>query len=150
MVNYPQLKYGNFTRIVEYNHFPTMRPVVENKGWGSEGEGLTQVLVKEFSTDQGEPYYPVPNKKNQDLYRKYQQMAEEESKASLYCLFHLNVTSYTYIRAYPPLGLSLSSSAVLALSCSKSFQTIFGHRPPSPPKPLRVLKHPPHGSLFRW
>mmetsp|Transcript_43566 Transcript_43566/g.78358 ORF Transcript_43566/g.78358 Transcript_43566/m.78358 type:complete len:496 (-) Transcript_43566:379-1866(-) len=80
VVNYPQLKYGNFTRIVEYNHFPTMRPAVDNKGWGSKGEGLTQVLVKEFSTDQGEPYYPVPNKKNQDLYRKYQQMAEEESR----------------------------------------------------------------------
>ena len=25
VVNYPQMKYGNFTRIVEYNHFPTMK-----------------------------------------------------------------------------------------------------------------------------
>ncbi len=30
--------------------------------------------------DKGDPYYPVPNKENQDLYAKYQKLAQEEEK----------------------------------------------------------------------
>ena len=30
------------------------------------------VVYKEYSTDVGDPYYPVPNKRNMDLYAKYQ------------------------------------------------------------------------------
>ena len=32
---------------------------------------ITQVY-REYSTDEGDPYYPVPNKRNKDLYKKYQ------------------------------------------------------------------------------
>ena len=34
-------------------------------------KALTQVY-REYSTDEGDPYYPVPNKRNKDLYKKYQ------------------------------------------------------------------------------
>ena len=30
------------------------------------------VVYSEYSTDIGDPYYPVPNKRNKDLYLKYQ------------------------------------------------------------------------------
>ena len=30
------------------------------------------VVYREYSTDVGDPYYPVPNKRNKDLYAKYQ------------------------------------------------------------------------------
>ena len=32
----------------------------------------------ERSKDGGEPYYPVPNKRNKDLFAKYQKMADNE------------------------------------------------------------------------
>jgi UDP-galactopyranose mutase len=65
VINYPQLN-TDFTRIVEYKHF------------------LNQLsphttIVKEYSTDYGEPYYPVLNKRNLDLYQKYKELADSES-----------------------------------------------------------------------
>lgn len=61
-VNYPQLQDGQFTRITEYKHFmPTTSPHT--------------LYLKEYSTDQGEPYYPIPNDKNQRLYSQYQLLA---------------------------------------------------------------------------
>lgn len=62
VVNYP----GNevdFTRIIEYKHF------------GSQQSEKT-TIVKEYTTDEGDPYYPVPNTKNQLIYEKYKQDAE--------------------------------------------------------------------------
>lgn len=62
VVNYP----GNeveFTRIIEYKHF------------GNQQSSKTTV-VKEFTTDEGDPYYPVPNTKNQLIYDKYRKDAE--------------------------------------------------------------------------
>lgn len=34
------------------------------------------VVYREYSTDVGDPYYPVPNKRNKDLYAKYQVCVE--------------------------------------------------------------------------
>lgn len=62
VVNYP----GNevdFTRIIEYKHF------------GSQQSEKT-TIVKEYTTDEGDPYYPVPNAKNQLIYEKYKRDAE--------------------------------------------------------------------------
>lgn len=63
VVNYP----GNeveFTRIVEYKHF------------GNQQSPTTSV-VKEYTIDEGEPYYPVPNEKNQEIYAKYKAEADK-------------------------------------------------------------------------
>lgn len=64
VVNYPSADY-DFTRIVEYKHL-------------LKQESPDTIIFYERSNDDGEPYYPVPNKKNQDLYEKYQKMALEE------------------------------------------------------------------------
>ena len=64
-VNYPSLK-EPFTRIIEYKHF-----------LNQQIPGKT-TIVKEYSTAEGEPYYPVPTEHNQALYKKYQDLTLNE------------------------------------------------------------------------
>ena len=54
----------DWTRVSEYKHSP-------NQPAGVKDHPGT-VVYREYSTDQGDPYYPVPNKRNRDLYAKYQ------------------------------------------------------------------------------
>lgn len=65
VINYPSLEVP-YTRVVEYKHF---YPVESEK----------TVIVKEFSTSSGEPYYPVPSQRNRDLYARYQEVAKSET-----------------------------------------------------------------------
>tara|TARA_Y100000741_G_scaffold363200_1_gene350883 strand:+ start:1350 stop:2468 length:1119 start_codon:yes stop_codon:yes gene_type:complete len=66
VVNYPEKNYP-FTRAVEYKHFLNQ-------------ESLHSLIVTEKTNDHGEPYYPVPNERNLNLYEKYKKLAEEEEK----------------------------------------------------------------------
>lgn len=66
VVNYPGPEV-DFTRIVEYKHY-------------FHQKSDYTITVKEYSTDEGDPYYPVPNPENHALYRKYQELAEREEK----------------------------------------------------------------------
>ncbi|NUY80458.1 UDP-galactopyranose mutase [Flavobacterium sp. MAH-1] len=63
VVNYPGTDV-DFTRIIEYKHF------------GNQKSGKTTV-VKEFTVDEGEPYYPVPNPRNQEIYAQYKIEADK-------------------------------------------------------------------------
>ena len=38
----------------------------------------TTTIVKEYSSDVGEPYYPIPNPENQALYERYRELAMQE------------------------------------------------------------------------
>jgi len=69
VVNHPSSDVG-YTRISEYKHSPNQPP-------GAKDLPGT-IIYKEYSTDHGDPYYPVPNPRNQDLYKKYQKLAENE------------------------------------------------------------------------
>jgi UDP-galactopyranose mutase len=62
VINYPNEH--EFTRIVEYKHIT-----------GQKHPKTT--IVKEYTTDNGEPYYPVPNPKNQEIYERYRKEAEK-------------------------------------------------------------------------
>ena len=79
VVNYPNTE--NFTRIVEYKHFLNQK-------------SKHTIIVTEKTKDIGEPYYPVPNKKNLDLYEKYKQLAINEEKNNVYFLGRL--ANYKY------------------------------------------------------
>lgn len=57
VVNYPETHIP-YTRIVEYKHFLNQ-------------QSKDTIIVKEITTDNGEPYYPVPNVKNLALYEQY-------------------------------------------------------------------------------
>jgi UDP-galactopyranose mutase len=62
VVNYPDPEVP-FTRIIEYKHL-------------LDQKSSSTVVVREYSTDEGEPYYPVVNERNLELYAKYQKMAD--------------------------------------------------------------------------
>eukprot|EP00405_Crypthecodinium_cohnii_P020647 CAMPEP_0206473668 /NCGR_PEP_ID=MMETSP0324_2-20121206/33020_1 /ASSEMBLY_ACC=CAM_ASM_000836 /TAXON_ID=2866 /ORGANISM="Crypthecodinium cohnii, Strain Seligo" /LENGTH=462 /DNA_ID=CAMNT_0053948677 /DNA_START=142 /DNA_END=1530 /DNA_ORIENTATION=- len=85
VVNYPAANVP-FTRIVEYKHMGNQTDAVKN------GAVKGSLIAKETSSDVGEPYYPVPNKKNQDLYEKYRELAEKESEVC----FVGRLASYKY------------------------------------------------------
>jgi UDP-galactopyranose mutase len=65
VINYPEISIP-YTRIVEYKHFLNQ-------------QSKDTLIVKEFTTDNGEPYYPVPNKLNLELYEKYKQLTLNET-----------------------------------------------------------------------
>jgi UDP-galactopyranose mutase len=69
VVNYPSENVP-YTRIVEYKHLPN-------------NESNHTVIVKEYPSSYGEPYYPVPNEVNKQLYKQYQELAEKEKNVHM-------------------------------------------------------------------
>ncbi len=63
VINYPGREV-DYTRIVEYRHF------------GDQASAKT-TIVKEYTTDEGDPYYPVPNARNQAIYERYRDEADK-------------------------------------------------------------------------
>lgn len=63
VVNYPGMEVP-YTRIIEYKHF------------GHQQSEKT-TIVKEFTVDEGDPYYPVPNPRNQEIYERYKEEADK-------------------------------------------------------------------------
>jgi UDP-galactopyranose mutase len=78
VINYPSLDVP-YTRIVEYKHFLNQK-------------SPHTIIVKEITKANGEPYYPILNKKNMDLYEKYKILAGKESKI----LFLGRLANYKY------------------------------------------------------
>ena len=72
MVNHPSSDVP-FTRIVEYKHVPNQPQNVK------QGQVKGTRIAKEYSSAEGDPYYPVPNPENRALYERYRQLAEKES-----------------------------------------------------------------------
>jgi UDP-galactopyranose mutase len=66
VVNYPEERFP-YTRIVEYKHLP----------YSEHSSTEHTVIIKEYPSDTGEPYYPVPSTENQELYEKYRELAEQ-------------------------------------------------------------------------
>ena len=62
VVNYPGADVP-FTRIVEYKHVPN-QPEGRHERPGT-------LIAREYSSAEGEPYYPVPNPENRALYERY-------------------------------------------------------------------------------
>lgn len=65
-VNYPNLD-EEFTRITEYKHPYNQK-------------SPHTIIAKEYSKSEGEPYYPVFNDKNLELFEKYKLMSNDETK----------------------------------------------------------------------
>lgn len=63
VVNYPGMEV-DFTRIVEYKHF------------GNQKSSKT-TISREFTVATGDPYYPVPNERNQRIYESYKKEADK-------------------------------------------------------------------------
>lgn len=65
VINYPGMEV-DFTRIVEYKHF------------GNQKSEKT-TISREFTVATGDPYYPVPNERNQRIYESYKKEADKLS-----------------------------------------------------------------------
>jgi len=75
-----------FTRVVEYKHTPN-QPTT-----GHTGDVSGTLIAREYSTDVGEPYYPVPNPENRALYESYAELAAKEDGVA----FVGRLASYKY------------------------------------------------------
>lgn len=93
-INYPN-DY-DFTRILEVKH-GTMQKI--NK----------TTIVREYPTEKGEPYYPVPQKKNENLYKKY----KEEAKKLKNTYFIGRLSQYKYFNMDEVVSEALSLSRSL-------------------------------------
>jgi UDP-galactopyranose mutase len=91
VVNYPE-KDVPYTRIVEYKHFLNQK-------------SNDTIIVSEKTNDIGEPYYPVPNKKNLDLYEKYKVLAKEEESKNVFFVGRL--ANYKYFNMDEAISNSL-------------------------------------------
>ena len=81
VVNYTDAE-TPFTRIIEHKHF-------------EYGTQPTTVISREYPKEWNpgdEPYYPVNNEKNQELYRRYAELAEKNEKV----LFGGRLGEYKY------------------------------------------------------
>jgi len=85
VVNYPSPDV-EFTRIVEYKHVPNQPEAVKR------GEVKGSLIAREVSSAEGDPYYPVPNPKNNELYQKYKDLADKEEGVA----FVGRLASYKY------------------------------------------------------
>jgi len=78
-INYPNTE--EYTRITEPKH-----------STGQKHEKT--VIIKEYSTWDGEPYYPVPDPKNKELYAKYQHEAKKLESQNIYFVGRLAEYKY--------------------------------------------------------
>lgn len=81
VVNYPSPD-EPYTRIVEYKHF-----------LNQSAPGKT-TIVKEYTVGDGDPYYPVPTKRNKEVYELYKKLAEEDEKNGIFFIGRL--ANYKY------------------------------------------------------
>ncbi len=79
VINYPNEH--DYTRIVEYKHF-------------TKQKHPKTTISKEYPSWEGEPYYPVPNPKNDEIYSLYKAEAEKLEKDGVYFVGRL--ANYKY------------------------------------------------------
>lgn len=92
VVNYPSIDVP-YTRIVEYKHFLNQ-------------QSKDTIIVSEKTNNIGEPYYPVPNKKNLELYEQYKILAKKEEEKNVYFVGRL--ANYKYFNMDEAIANSLS------------------------------------------
>ncbi len=113
VVNYPSKDYP-WTRIVEHKHFPNQPshvhqhdshiPYISHISHIPHISHIQHIphipyipytiITKEFTNDNGDPYYPVLNDKNINLYEKYKKLASEEESKNVYFLGRLAEYKY--------------------------------------------------------
>lgn len=99
VVNYPSSN-EPFTRIIEYKHF--LNQNIPNK----------TTIVKEYSIDKGEPYYPIPTDTNKKNYELYQKLAQEDEKNGIYFVGRLANYKYYNMDAAIENALNISEKFI--------------------------------------
>jgi UDP-galactopyranose mutase len=94
-VNYPND--FEFTRITEFKHLT-----------GQLHSGTS--IVREYPTDVGDPYYPVPRPDNEALFKRYEALAEQEADVT----FVGRLAQYRYYNMDQCVGAALKCAQGLA------------------------------------
>jgi len=97
VVNHPMLSVP-YTRVVEYKHF-----------LNQVAPGRT-TIVKEYTTADGDPYYPVPTKANQERYQQYQEWAKEDEAQGVYFVGRLAHYKYYNMDAAIEAALNITDA----------------------------------------
>jgi UDP-galactopyranose mutase len=92
VVNYPNPQ-GPYTRITEYKHLTGQ--VVQDK----------TSLTYEYPSAEGDPYYPIPRPENQDLFKKYEALADSTPNVT----FVGRLATYRYYNMDQVVGQALST-----------------------------------------
>ncbi len=91
VVNYPD-EAVPFTRITEYKHLT------------GQQHPLTSI-TREYPCAEGDPYYPVPRPENQELYKRYEAMADAETGVT----FVGRLATYRYYNMDQIVGQALAT-----------------------------------------
>lgn len=95
-VNYPNNH--AYTRITEFKHLT-----------GQHVKGTS--IVREYPQAEGDPYYPIPRRENEELYNKYRALAELETKVS----FVGRLPQYKYYNMDQVVGAALALANKIAI-----------------------------------
>jgi UDP-galactopyranose mutase len=90
-VNYPS-DY-DFTRITEFRHLT-----------GQQHTGTS--IVREYPTDEGDPYYPVPRPENEALFKRYEALARKQENVT----FVGRLAQYRYYNMDQCVGAALKAA----------------------------------------
>jgi UDP-galactopyranose mutase len=82
-INTPSLDFP-YHRTIEYKHLP----------YECNSKSNDTIIVREYPSDIGEPYYPVPTKENQQVYEKYKLLANNIEKKGVHMVGRL--ANYKY------------------------------------------------------
>ena len=91
-INYPND--NRYTRITEFKHVT-----------GQECAGTS--IVREYPTDTGDPYYPIPRPENEALYKRYQELGNAETGVK----FVGRLAQYRYYNMDQVVGAALKTAA---------------------------------------
>jgi len=99
VVNYTEYDIP-YTRIIEHKHF---------EGIDSEHTVITKEFPAEWSVG-SEPYYPINNDKNMDVFRRYRELAKKEGKV----VFGGRLAEYKYYDMHQVIASALKTVNDLA------------------------------------
>jgi UDP-galactopyranose mutase len=83
VINTPSLD-SPYHRTVEYKHLP----------YECNSKSKDTLIVREYPSDIGEPYYPIPTKENQEVYEQYKLLANNIEKKGVHMVGRL--ANYKY------------------------------------------------------
>ena len=92
---FKNLKMKNYQKYVQYNYPNDYKftRTVEIKHVTKQKSNYT-VISREYPTNKGDPYYPISNKKNIDLFNKYKKLIIKEKEKNVY--FEGRLANYKY------------------------------------------------------
>ncbi len=97
-VNYPNDH--AYTRVTEFKHLT-----------GQSHKGTS--IVREFPTAEGEPFYPIPRRANEVLYKRYKELADKEIQVS----FVGRLAQYRYYNMDQVVAAALTTAERIVSRC---------------------------------